>query len=116
MIFVPDGETAAFYIDKNDVTNAEYKEFCDATGRPLPNKDYFVSSPTAPVLGVTIVDAAEFAAWKEKRLPTETEWRKAAAQTEAPAQFPWREGEPMSAAGFRCAIFADDPRIKGQIK
>lgn len=133
MVFVPAGEIAAgddaskkvalpgFYIDKNEVTNAEYKEFCDAAGRAYPpdflEPDYFLKRPEAPVVGVSIADAEAFALWSGKRLPTEPEWERAAAQNALAenSQFPWSGGN-MSYVGFRCVISADDPRLKGQIK
>jgi len=74
---------ASFYIDKYEVTNAQYKKFCDATGRatpPNPGSDpnYFIGKPEYPVLGVTFEDALAYSSWVGKRLPTEQEWEKAA--------------------------------------
>jgi serine/threonine protein kinase/formylglycine-generating enzyme required for sulfatase activity len=75
---------ASFYMDKYEVTNAQYKKFCDATGRahpPNPGSDpnYFDGKPDYPVLGVTFEDALAYASWAEKRLPSEQEWEKAAS-------------------------------------
>jgi len=86
-----------FYIDKTEVTNAQYKEFCDATGKQPPpdpfwEKGYFEKRPNAPVLGVSFDDAKAFAAWAGKRLPTEEEWEKAAswdAAKQTKLDFPW---------------------------
>jgi len=74
----------SFYIDKYEVTNAQYKEFCEATGRRLPEfwgMDIYKSGPDYPdypVVGVTWADATAYAEWKGFRLPTEAEWEYAA--------------------------------------
>lgn len=86
-----------YYIDKYEVTNAQYKAFCDATSRAYPtntafNKGYFVSSPKSPVIGVSWDDAAAYAEWAKKRLPTEEEWEKAASWdpvAQKKRQYPW---------------------------
>jgi formylglycine-generating enzyme required for sulfatase activity len=82
----------AFYIDKTEVTNAEYKKFCDATGNPVPPywKDgiYAEGQAQVPVRWVNWWEAQAYAAWKGKRLPTEAEWEKAARGTDGRV-YPW---------------------------
>jgi sulfatase modifying factor 1 len=74
----------AFQIDRYEVTNAEYEEFCRATGRNLPlfwGSDSLRSGsryPDHPMVMVSWRDAQEYAAWRGKRLPTEAEWECAA--------------------------------------
>ena len=74
----------AFYLDRYEVTNAEYEAFCKATGRSLPEfwgTDLFRSGPKYPdhpVVFVSNGDARDYAAWRGKRLPTEAEWEFAA--------------------------------------
>ena len=75
---------SAYYLDRYEVTNAEYEAFCKATGRDLPlfwGTDLFRSGPKYPdhpVIFVSSGDAHDYAAWRGKRLPTEAEWERAA--------------------------------------
>lgn len=113
-----------FYIDKFEVTNAQYKKFCDETKRPYPTNpwwgqkimsvnDYFRDQPNMPVVGVTWDDAAAYARWANKRLPTEEEWEKAASwdpKENKKRQWPW--GDDQSSG--RAQLGSDRPKAVGQ--
>jgi formylglycine-generating enzyme required for sulfatase activity len=92
----------AFYIDVYEVTNAQYKAFCDATSRAYPPDPtsgfypppYFTNPlyTNYPVVEVSWNDARAYAAWVGKRLPTEAEWERAAKGNQDNRQWPW--GDP----------------------
>jgi len=77
----------SFFLDRYEVSNAEYKEFVDVTNRKPPHywtyADDFGSIASLPVVGVSFHDAEAYARWRGKRLPTLEEWQ--AATTRIPA-------------------------------
>ncbi|HVF09161.1 MAG TPA: SUMF1/EgtB/PvdO family nonheme iron enzyme [Abditibacteriaceae bacterium] len=84
----------AFAIDKTEVTNAEYKRYCAATGYPppphWPGGSYPDGEANVPVTFLNWWEASAYAAWVGKRLPTEAEWEKAARGTDG-RRYPWGE-------------------------
>ncbi len=74
----------SFYIDKTEVTNAQYDEFMKAPGHAQPQfwgiKELRsgMDFPNHPVIGLSWTDAKEYAEWRGARLPTEAEWECAA--------------------------------------
>jgi formylglycine-generating enzyme required for sulfatase activity len=82
----------SFYIDKYEVTNREYYIFTQANDHRTPRHwggpRYPDDRGDYPVTNVTFYDAAAYAEWKGKRLPTEQEWEKA-ARGELGSLYPW---------------------------
>ncbi|MBU0494287.1 MAG: formylglycine-generating enzyme family protein [Chloroflexi bacterium] len=82
----------AFYIDRTEVTNAEYQRFVTATGHAPPRHWIDGQVPAGltdyPVVNVGLRDAQAYADWAGKRIPTEAEWEKAARGTDGRA-YPW---------------------------
>jgi formylglycine-generating enzyme required for sulfatase activity len=116
MVYVPEGEftmgspegegwpdehpqhtvyVSAFWIDRMEVTNRQYRQCVDSGGCPLPRScdvgNLTYSDPYKaehPVGCVTWIEARTFCQWAGKDLPTEAEWEKAARGTEGNI-YPW---------------------------
>ena len=83
---------APFFIDQYPVTNAQYLDFVAATGHRVP-KHWTAGRPpegeeSHPAVWLSWFDAAAYAKWADKRLPTEDEWEYAARGTDGRA-YPW---------------------------
>ena len=87
-----------FVIDKYPVTNAQFREFLDATHYSPQDKIDFLRDwkdgkypqgwESRPVTWVSLEDARAYAKWAGKRLPHEWEWQMAAEGTDG-RPYPW---------------------------
>jgi formylglycine-generating enzyme required for sulfatase activity len=88
-----------FFMDRTEVTNAEYAQFVKAKNYEVPS-EWINGKPLAgqerwPVGNVSAKDAQAFAAWRSERdgvtyrLPTEEEWEFAARNGGQYKSFPW---------------------------
>ncbi len=80
----------AYYVDKYEVTNEQYKKYLSEKGarRPLFWSDNRYNARRQPIVGISYGDAVSYALWAGKRLPTEAEWEKSARGTDA-RLYPW---------------------------
>jgi len=151
MVYIPAGESTAgeapaartiyldaFWMDRFEVTYAQFQQFVDATGYKseaekqgwgfeyvdawrrvegiswrAPRGAGSIVQPTLPVVLVTWNDAHAYCAWAGKRLPTEAEWEKAARGTDARV-FPWGnqwDGTRLNFCDANCAYAWKDASV-----
>jgi serine/threonine protein kinase len=105
----------AFWIDKTEVTNAQFSRFVDETGyrtsaertddysyvqdlnwlHPQGGNSSITNQDDRAVTQASWEDAFAYCEWAGKRLPTEAEWEKA-ARGDGGRLFPWGDSPPDS--------------------
>lgn len=99
----------SFYIDKYEVTNAQYANCVNASICTPPNNlssstrpSYFGNSQYGnyPVIYIDWAQANTYCRWRGAQLPTEEQWEKAARGTDG-RTYPWGEGMDCNKANSR---------------
>lgn len=107
----------AFYMDKHEVTNAQYKKFLDASPRWRKHSildkyhngsyldywngnNYPIGKDRHPVTHVSWYAAMAYAQWAGKRLPTEAEWDKAGRGGLTDMYYPWGDAIDANKANY----------------
>lgn len=103
--------TGAYWIDKFEVTNAQFAKFLNAVGRERDEEGRPLIDPSVsglvkngewraapgrdhhPVAAATWFGAAAYARWVGGRLPSDAEWEKAARGVDG-RTYPWGEETP----------------------
>jgi len=104
----------AYYIDKYEVTNAQYAQFLNAEGNQEEGGVTWLDANDAdvrihqsggiwqadadyedhPVVEVSWYGGRAYCQWQNKRLPTEAEWEKAARGSSDTRMYPWGDTAP----------------------
>ena len=97
----------AFYMDKYLVTNKQFKVFLYENqqwrvrlGVRFTDTCYSFEKSDHPVTGISWYLAMAYAQWDGKRLPTETEWEKAARGGLVGKKYPWGDSVYLSKANY----------------
>jgi len=102
----------AFWIDRTEVTNEQYKRCVDVGACSSPSRaksstrdSYYGNSAfdNYPVIYIGWHQADAYCRWASKRLPTEAEWEKATQGTDGNT-YPWGEEIECNRANYHACV------------
>ena len=110
-----------YWIDRTEVTNAQYQVFVSAKGHRAPTRCDW-GEPTYedgnksdhPVVCVSWDDASAYCEWAGGRLPTEAEWEKAARGTDGRV-YPWGNEFDCAKGNFDDETTLDEYVVPGGV-
>lgn len=97
---------STFYISKTPVTVAQYKAYCRATGKSMPEPPSWGWIDSHPMVNVSWHDAVAYTDWladkldKDYRLPTEAEWEYAARGGNQSKGYKYAGARSLDAVGW----------------
>ncbi len=125
----------SFYISKHEITVKQYKEYCTATGKSMPqkpNEEWYLEHDKAkdwewkdsnPMTFVTWDDAVSYAKWlsektgKKYDLPTEAQWEFAAGGGTLSKQYKFSGSDNITeVAWFDETTYERGPMPVGRLK
>ncbi len=97
---------SGYYIGRYEVTVKQFREFCEATGHPMPEIPAWGWKDDFPVVNVTWYDAVGYCTWISQKtgmnyhLPTEAQWEFAARGASKSRDYRYSGGKDLHEVGW----------------